>query len=528
MEKPIEPVRAAEESQEDDQDSVASSDGTPSSSDEPPSVSKRAKAKAPAGSSPYSTGGGGVAFADSFATVYLASMLTGSRRSEASELPVRRVAFQTGPEHPVDDLLVTCGDDASEVTLAVACRATPNFVQSDDETVKLVGSLLAEVKKFDTDAHLVAVAAAGRSNQWDELATLSDIARVHTDAGAFEASIGVDGRWLRTVRNRFSQLQAMVKKAHGSDVTDAEVLELCWRMLSRFRMLTFAVQTPDERDRTAVATLLDAVAAAAADGVALRDKLEVEAARYDRTGAVIDFNVLRRDLHRLLNVAQTRSRAAWKVLEEHRQLAVDGVRASIGDDAAGGAVEISFSDRRQRLTEALFAAGDGGGSALLVHGESGTGKSALTLSAVADLEAANPGGFETVVVNFKSLPHSTLELRTALGMSVQDLLAELSAPSRVLVIDAADVALERSAALLSDLVVAAKAAGVGVVAVSSDVASEFVSEQLSTGFGQSVVPFKVAPLGDDDVAFVAEKVPVASSGSASFVEELAVASPCRA
>lgn len=506
--KPIEPAPAGEESAKGGQGSVASSDITPRPSDESPQMTRKAKAKRPDGSSPYSTGGGGVSFADSVAAVYLASMLTAGRRPEASELPVRRVEFQTGPEHPVDDLLVTCGDADREVTLAVACRATPNFVQSDDETVKLVGSLLTEVEKFDTDTHLVAVAAAGRSNQWDELATLSDIARANADVGAFEVSMGVDGRWLKAVRNRFTQLQSMVKKARGGDITDAEVSQLSWHLLCRLRILTFAVQTPDERDRTTVATLLDAVADTATDGIALRDKLEVEAARYDRTGAVIDLKVLRRDLHRLLAVARTRNRAAWRILEEHRRLAIDGVRTSIGDDAAGGKAEISFPDRRERLTEALLAAGDGGGSALLVHGESGIGKSALTLSTVTELQAANPVDFEAVVVNFRNLPHSTLELGVALGVSIQDMLAELSAPQRILVIDAADAALERSASLLSDLVLAAKAAGVGVVAVSSDVASSYVSEQLATGIGQPVVDFKVAPLGDEDVAFVANKVPL--------------------
>lgn len=508
MEQPTEPVAAAKVAHESNQDAVASSPLTTGPSGAALLGSQKAKAKAPDGSSPYSTGGGGVSFANSVAAVYLASMLTGERRPEASELPVRRVAFQTGPVHPVDDLLVECWDDGSEVTMAVACRATPDFVQSDDQTVKLVGSLLAEMEKFDTDTHLVAVAAAGRSNQWDELATLSDIARVHADAGAFEASMRVDGRWLKAVRSRFSQFQGMVKKARGSDVTVAEVSQLSWRLLSRLRILAFAVQTPDERDRTTVATLLDAVADAVTDGAALRDKLEVEAARYDRTGAVIDLNLLRRDLHRLLGVAKTRSRAAWKVLDDHRKLAIDGVRSSIGHVAAGGTAEISFSDRRERLSKALLAVGDDGGSALLVHGESGIGKSALALSTVAEQEAANPGGFEAVVVNFRSLPHSTLELSNTLGMPVRDLLAELSAPRRVLVIDAADAALERSAALLSDLVLAAKSAGVGVIAVSSDVASSFVSEQLTTGFGQSVDQFKVAPLDDADVAYVAERVPL--------------------
>ncbi|NLS11010.1 ATP-binding protein [Nesterenkonia sp. MY13] len=456
------------------------------------------------GSSPYSTGGGGVSFAHSVATVYLASILTGSRRPELSELPVRRIAFQTGPEHPVDDLLVTGGDDASEVTLAVACRATPNFVQSDDGTVKLVGSLLAEVEKFNSDTHLVAVAAAGHAKQWDELAMLSDIARAHADAPAFEASTNVDGRWATPVRSRFSQFQAMVRKARGSDVSDAEVAHLTWRLLRRFRMLTFAVQTPDERDRTAVATDLDPVTNSGANGVALRDRLGIEAARYDRVGAVVDRDVLRRDVHRLLNVARTRSSAAWKVMEGNRQLALDGLRASIGDNAAGSSLELSFTDRRERLREALLAAGADGGSPLLVHGQSGTGKSAMTISTVAELEAEHRGGFEAVILNFKNLPHSTFELHTALGLSVQELLTELSAHLRVLVIDAADAALERSAPLLSDLIVSAKSAGVGVVAISSDVASEFVSEQLRTGFGRSVVPFEVELLGDDDIEIVAE------------------------
>jgi hypothetical protein len=174
MNGPAEPATVAEEPSGGRKEPVASSDETSPSSDDAPSASK---VKALGGSSPYSTGGGGVSFAGSVATVYLASMLTGSRRPEASELPVRRVAFQTGPKHPVDDLLVTCGDGESEVTLAVACRATPDFVQSDAETVRLISSLLAEVGKFDTNTHRVAVAAAGRSTQWDQLATLSDIAR---------------------------------------------------------------------------------------------------------------------------------------------------------------------------------------------------------------------------------------------------------------------------------------------------------------------------------------------------------------
>ncbi|MEU1569908.1 hypothetical protein ABZ519_01770 [Streptomyces collinus] len=459
------------------------------------------------GSSTYATGGGGVSFAHRVAAVYLAGMLTGARRAEVSELPVRRVSFQTGPAHPVDDLLIECGDAAAEVILAVACRATPNFVQSHGDTVKLVGSLLTEVERFDADTHQVAVATAGRSDQWDQLATLCGIARAHAGPESFQASMDVDRRWSKPVRKRHEHFLEMVEKVVEDDTTQEEILRLEWRLLGRLHILGFAVQSPDEGDRTAVATSLDRVASSAADGVVVRDRLEVEATRYDATGAVVDLKVLRRDIHVVLDSAATRSRHAWSVLAEQRKLAVAGVRDTIGDESSGGPVQISFADRRERLADALREAGTHA-SALLVSGESGIGKSALTLSAVAELEAADPAGFQGVVVNFRGMPQSSLELRAVLGVSLEDVLAEASAPSRVLVIDAADAALERSAGLLSDLVLAAAAAGVGLVAVTSDVALGFVQEQVELGFPKSISSFEMRPLGDEDISVVSGQFPL--------------------
>jgi hypothetical protein len=80
-----------------------------------------------------------------------------------------------------------------------------------------------------------------------------------------------------------------------------------------------APSLPDEGDRTAVATSLAGVAEARVDGAVVRDRIEVEATRYDATGAVVDLNVLRRDLHVVLDSAETRSRRAWTVLAEHRR-----------------------------------------------------------------------------------------------------------------------------------------------------------------------------------------------------------------
>ncbi|MFJ1973705.1 hypothetical protein ACIO93_34165 [Streptomyces sp. NPDC087903] len=481
--------------------------GEAASHDAVTGVATAAAGETERGSSTYATGGGGVSFAHRVAAVYLAGMLTGERRAEVSELPVRRVSFQTGPAHPVDDLLIECGDEAAEVILAVACRATPNFVQSHGDTLKLVGSLLAEVERFDTDTHQVAVATAGRADQWDQLATLCGIARAHADPESFQSSMGVDRRWSKPVRKRHEHFLEMVKNVVEDDTTPEEILRLEWRLLGRLHVLGFAVQSPDEGDRAAAATSLDAVASAAADGVVVRDRLEVEATRYDATGAVVDLKVLRRDIHVVLDSAATRSRHAWSVLAEQRKLAVAGVRATIGDESSGGPVEISFADRREQLAEALLEAGTRA-SALLVSGESGIGKSALTLSAISELEAVDPAGFQGAAVNFRSLPQSSLELRTALGMSMEDVLAELSAPGRVLVIDAADAALERSAGLLSDLVLAAAAAGVGLVAVTSDVALGFVREQVELGYAKPISTFAMRPLGDEDISVVSNHFPL--------------------
>lgn len=458
------------------------------------------------GSSPYSTGGGGVTFAQLVASVYLASMLTRGRRREVSDLHVRTVGFQNGPKHPVDDLLITCGDSTSEVTLAVACRATPNFVNSDDETVKLVKSLLAEVEKFDSDAHQVAVATAGWTAQWEDLAKLCDIARAHANPALFKKSMDVDRRWTKQVQGRLDQFQKMVSTALKGAAAADEVLRLTWRLLGRLHVLGFAVQSPDESDRTALATALDGVADPSANGVALRDRLESLVATYDNTGGVVDLNLVRRDLHGLLDAAATRTRHAWQVLAEHREVSAAAVRATIGDGTVVGPVHVTFTDCRNRLANSLLDAGLRG-TALLISGESGIGKSALTLSAVKELEAGDGVGFEAVVLNFRSMPQSSLDLQGLLGMSLRDVLSELSAASRLLVIDAADAAIERSVGLLRDLVLAAKAAGVGVVAVSSDAASDFVKEQLATAF-DDVDPFKMDPLDDEDVAVVADAFPL--------------------
>src|SRR5689334_23178571 len=104
---------------------------------DPDDPSSGAPAGAPqAGSSPYSTGGGGVTFERKVAVTYLAHLLTGDGAAELGDgRRVVSIRFQQAPAHPVDDLVVHAARedevDASLV-LALGMRRSPNVVQSDE------------------------------------------------------------------------------------------------------------------------------------------------------------------------------------------------------------------------------------------------------------------------------------------------------------------------------------------------------------------------------------------------------------
>ena len=225
-------------------------------------------------------------------------------------------------------------------------------------------------------------------------------------------------------------------------------------------------------------------------------------------GAVVDLNLLRTDIHLLLDAPSTRTKLAWGVLHNYRAVAFGAVRRTLGDDTDGATpLSLPFTERRADLAAELRRVASERG-ALVVTGSSGTGKSAVTLSAVTDLEATEAGAFEAVVVNFRELPNTSAELHHMLGVPVGAVMAELSAPNRVLVIDTADAAVERSPGLLRELLAVASDAGLGVVAVSADSAAEFVREQMDIGRKQSTETFVVEQLDDGELDQVAQRFPL--------------------
>jgi hypothetical protein len=83
-----------------------------------------------------------------------------------------------------------------------------------------------------------------------------------------------------------------------------------------------------------------------------------------------------------------------------------------------------------------------------------------------------------------------LEFESGLGEPLRDLLAEMSAPMRVLVVDGVDAVAEGAQDLLTYLVGAAVAADVTVVAVTAADVKRLVADTMA---GRVVIPEGVGP-----------------------------------
>lgn len=99
--------------------------------------------------SPYATGGGGVTLERRVAVTYLARLLTGATADELEGRRVERVSFQQAPAHDVDDLVVVGRrDDGTDlIELEIAVRRAPAFTTSDKDTEKLIGDLMAALRR---------------------------------------------------------------------------------------------------------------------------------------------------------------------------------------------------------------------------------------------------------------------------------------------------------------------------------------------------------------------------------------------
>lgn len=454
---------------------------------------------------PYATGGGGVTFERKVAVRYLAQLLTGLGSSDLGDgRSVVSVAFQQSPEHAADDLVVRAKRPAEagpSLVLALAVRRAPSIVKSDEKSRKLIGSLLVELaKNVGPDVeHEIGLVVAGHQAHASQLAELAGLARGQSDAASFVALVQEPNRFERAIRDRLEHAQGLVKlaleDASGAAPTDEQVTQRTWLLLSRLQVMMPRFESPDESDWADIANDLITVSRShdVAGGALVRDRLGVLAAEYAPKSGVVDLNVLRRDTHHVIALTTRRHQDAWKLLEGLHQRAV----AAVGNQvtSADGSHHAHI-DRSATVTELRRLATSN--AAVVVHGESGVGKSAALVE-VATAANKDRDECQALVVNLRHLPATAIELEQALGVPLSTVLAELSAPERLLIIDGADTIAEGKVEQLRYLVDAALRRDVRVFALTSNDVRKVVYDAIADLHRDRVATFEIQALTDEQV-----------------------------
>jgi hypothetical protein len=457
------------------------------------------------GSSPYSTGGGGVTFERKVAVRYLAHLLVGDGAVELGDgRHVVGVDFQQAPDHSADDLVVYAarGDDPGpSLVLAVGVRRSPDLVPSDEPTRKLIRAFVREVISAPADGpeHRCALVVAGGQEHAQQLALLADHALKQKNSAAFFRLMRTPGKFNAGVRGRLKQVERLVKLAL-TDLGDADpgnslVEERSWQLLSRLTVLMPRLETPDEADWATVTNSLIPVARGADlfGATRLRDRLVALADEYPPKAATVSLSMLLRDAYTALDSEKRRHRKGWQALG-HLHRRATAVRDHITSDDGNRTLQL---DRSRAAAELLALAGPA--TAVVAYGDSGVGKSALAVAAAAGAADHAPDVTQALCMNLRHLPATSLELEAHLGAPLAVLLAELSAPQRLLVIDGADAVSEGAENVFRHLADAARQADVTLIAVTANDARQLVRDTIAECCGGDVAEYLVPPLTDSEV-----------------------------
>ena len=414
------------------------------------------------------------------------------------------VEFQQAPEHSVDDLVIRAAnvDEAeSSLVLAVGVRRSPDIVQSDESTRKLIRAFVHEVTDVPVDGpeHRVALVVAGPQDHAEQLALLADLASMQMGARNFFALVRTPGKFTAVVRGRLGQLEALVRLAL-TDLGDPDpgtqlVRERTWQLLSRLTVLMPRLETPDEADWAAVTNALIPFARGAdLDGASrLRDRFVALADEYPPKAATIDRRILRRDAHQVLDTTVRRHRQGWRALGHLHARAVASVRDDITSADGTRTVQI---DRGDAAAELLAVASSN--VAVVAYGESGVGKSSLVVRSAIGEASRDPDRTQTLCVNLRHLPTTTLEFEAFLGAPLATLLAELSAPQRLLVIDGADAIAEGMLEPLRYLIDAAGQSDLTIVVVAANDTKQLLCDTIGERC-RDVAEYQVSPLTEAEV-----------------------------
>ena len=467
--------------------------------------------QSPTGMSPYATGAGGVTFERKVAVVCLAHLLVGDTANRLGyDSRVVSVGFQQAPAFSVDDLVVTAvrGDESDpSLTLALAVRRSPNIVSSDELTQKLVRDFVRTMITAPADGTecRLGLVVAGPQRHAEQLAELAGLAAVQMDAAGFFDLVRTPNKSRADVRRRLDQTEKLVARALvdlGALEPDiALVQRRTWQLLSNLTVLMPRLETPDETDWSAVTNALIPVARDAdlSSAALLRDRLIALASEYAPKAARIDLSLLRRDTHDLLDTTYRRRRQGWRALDHLHDRALGSVRGEIASGDGTRRVRLDRSDAASGLLGTITKA-----EAVVVTGESGVGKSALALLSLTDAAKADPEAMQALCINLRHVPSLTVDFQTILGSPLADLVSELSAPQRMLIIDGADAVIEGMTDSFIYLVDAARESDVTVIAVTTVDSTRAVSDILTERFDNEVRDYVVEQLTDTEIDKVVE------------------------
>ena len=456
--------------------------------------------------SPYATGGGGVTFERKVAVQYLAHLLVGDSAVEFGEGRCAvSVAFQQAPDHPVDDLVV-CAARPDELEpsweLALGVRRSPNLVFSDESTRRLIRQFVRAVINAPADGikRRLGLVVAGPQQHAEQLSELAGLAAVQMNAPGFFRLVDTPKKFDVGVRDRLGHIERLVEHALR-DLGEAEsdpalVHERTWQLLRRIVVLMPRLETPYETDWSAVEKGLIAVSRTSdLQGASrLRDRLVALASDYSPKSARVGLMLLRRDAYEVIDLEWRRYKQGWSTLNHLHEMALDPVRGEIATNDRARCLSL---DRSNATRELVAAASDS--AAVLVSGDSGVGKSALALLSLTAASAADPQGMQTLCINLRRVPELTLDFEDKLGCPLSTLLAELSAPQRMLIVDGADAVTEGMEDAFRYLADAAAASAVKFVAVTSTDNKKIVRDVLSHRFGAGLADYAVKPLTDTEL-----------------------------
>ena len=328
------------------------------------------------------------------------------------------------------------------------------------------------------------------------------------DAPGFFKLVRTPGKFDAGTRKRLDHVERLVERAlkdlDWTETNALQVRERTWQLLSRLFVLMPRLESHDETDWSVVLNSLAAVARTSdlAGASQLRDRLVTLACDYSPKAARVDLTMLRRDAYEAIDIEKRRHKQGWGALNHLHEMALK----SISD-------EIATSDRAHHLrldrknASKDLVAKVSGSSAVLVSGDSGVGKSALTLLSLTSLSAADPGSAQALCINLRHVPKLPLDLENRLGCPLSTLLYELNAPQRMLIVDGADAVTEGMEDAFTYLVDAAAASDAKVIAVTSTDNKEIVREVLSGHFGADLADYDVKQLADTDLDQIVKTFP---------------------